>query len=85
MPNGDERPVAFTSRTLTETERKYSQLEKEALAIVFGVQKFHQYLYRIRFKLRTTHKPLMFTFNEKKGIAPMASGRVQHWALTLGW
>lgn len=45
MPNGDKHPVSFVSRTLTETEKKYAQLEKEALAIMYGVRKFHQYLY----------------------------------------
>uniref|UniRef100_A0A1X7VNS7 Reverse transcriptase domain-containing protein n=1 Tax=Amphimedon queenslandica TaxID=400682 RepID=A0A1X7VNS7_AMPQE len=45
MPDGRERPVAFASRTMTATEKNYSQLEKEALAIVFGVKKFHQNLY----------------------------------------
>ena len=84
MPNGDEHPVSFASRTLTETEKKYSQLEKEALAIVFGVRKYHQYLYGRKFELRTDHKPLMYIFNEKKSIPMMASGRVQRWALTLG-
>ena len=84
MPNGDERPVAFASRTLTETERKYSQLEKEALAIVFSVRKFHQYIYGRPFELRTDHKPLMYIFDEKKSIPTMASGRVQRWALMLG-
>ena len=39
MDNGDEKPVCFTSRTLTAAEQKYSQLDKEALTIVFGVKK----------------------------------------------
>ena len=84
MPNGDERPISFASRTLTETEKKYAQLEKEALAIVYGVRKFHQYLYGRKFELRTDHKPLVYIFNENKSIPAMASGRVQRWALTLG-
>ena len=84
MPNGDERPVAFASRTLTATEKKYSQLEKEVLAIVYSVKKFHQYLYGRQFELKTNHKPLIYIFNEKKAIPAMASGRVQRWALTLG-
>ena len=37
MPNGDERLISFASRTLTTTEKKYSQLEKESLAIIFGI------------------------------------------------
>ena len=84
MPNGDERPVSFASRTLTVTEKKYLQLKKEALAIIFGVRKYHQYLYGQRFELRTDHKPLMYIFSENKSIPAMASGRIQRWALTLG-
>ena len=45
MPDGTEKPIAFASCTLSDTERRYSQVEKEALAIVFGVKHFHSYIY----------------------------------------
>jgi hypothetical protein len=44
--DGSERPIAFASRTWSASEKNYSQLQKEALAIIFGVKMFHQYLYR---------------------------------------
>ena len=84
MLNGDERPVAFASRTLTAIEKKYLQLVKEVLAVVYSVKKFHQYIYGRQVELKTDHKPLIYIFNEEKGIPAMASGRVQRWALTLG-
>ena len=45
FPNGSERPVAYGSRTLTKAEQNYLQVEKEALSIIFGIKKFHQYVF----------------------------------------
>ena len=84
MTNGDERPVGFASRTLTVAEQKYSQLDKEALALVFGIKKYHQYLCDRHFELKTDHKPFTHIFDESRPIPTMASGRIQRWALTLG-
>ena len=84
MEDGEEKPVGFASRTLAPAERNYSQLEKEALAIIFGVKKFYNYLYGRHFEIRSDHKPLERLLSEKKGISVMASSRIQRWALTLG-
>ena len=80
---GTERPIGYMSRSLNEAERNYSTLEKEALAIIFGVKKFHQFLYGHSFTIKTDHKPLEGLLNEKKGIPALAAPRIQRWALTL--
>ena len=43
--NGKEQPVAYASRTLNDAEKNYAQIEREALALIFDVKKFNQYLY----------------------------------------
>ena len=79
-----ERPICFASRTLTDAERNYSQLEKEALAMVFAIKKFHNYLWgQANFQVVTDHKPLLGLFSNTKAIPAMASGRIQRWALML--
>ena len=53
------KPVAFASRSLTDTEKRYSQIEKEALAIVWACEKFSDYVLGKRIQLETDHKPLV--------------------------
>ena len=80
--NGD-RPVEFISRTLTPAERNYSQIEKEALAIVWSIKRFHKYLFARKFELYVDHKPLEFILNPSKQIPEMGTSRIIRWALTL--
>ncbi|CAI5682743.1 unnamed protein product [Oreochromis niloticus] len=83
MPDGQERPIAYASRTLSKAERNYAQTEREALAIVFGVRKFHQYLHGNKFTLLTDHRPLTSILSPVKGTPSMAAARMQRWALLL--
>ena len=80
--NGEERPVAYVSHFLSQAEQNYAQTEREALAIVFAVQRFHQYLYGRDFTLVTDHHPLCKILGENEGIPPLAV-RMQRWALLL--
>lgn len=82
--DGQEKPIAFASRTLAKAEKNYSQLEKEGLAIVFGVKKFHPYLFGRHFVILLDHKPLRHLFKEDSATPVMASARIQRWALLLG-
>ncbi len=84
FPDGEERPITVASRSLGVAEKKYSQLEKEGLAIVFGVKKFHQYLCGRQFTILSDHKPLQHIFKETSAIPQLASARIQRWALLLG-
>ena len=83
FPDGTEKPIGYASRTLSAPERKYAQIEREGLACVFGVKKFHQYLYGHHFTLATDHKPLLGLFKESRSVPAQASARIQRWALTL--
>lgn len=75
---GFNHPIAYGSRKLLQRERNYSTVEKECLAIVFGIQKFHNFLYGQEFILETDHQPLKY-LNQTE----FQNGRVMRWALAL--
>ncbi|XP_041472642.1 uncharacterized protein K02A2.6-like [Lytechinus variegatus] len=75
------QPVAFASRALTETERRYAQIEKECLAIVFACEHFHQYLFgKETVTVESDHKPLQSIFLKPLLSAPK---RLQRMLLRL--
>ncbi|XP_059051897.1 uncharacterized protein K02A2.6-like [Achroia grisella] len=83
MQDGSERPVMMASRTLQAHERRYGQIDKEALAIIFGLTKFHEFLSGRKFIIVTDHKPLVGLFNPEKPIPEQISPRMLRWSLKL--
>lgn len=81
--DGSERVLQFASQALSDTRKKYSQIDKEAYAIVFAIKKFHQYLWGRRFTLLTDHAPLVQIFSEKKSLPLYSAMRMQHYAIFL--
>lgn len=82
--DGEQRPIGFRSRTLTAAEKNYSQIEREALALVFGVTRFRDYLLGREFVLVTDHQPLLGLLRPDRQTPAMAAARIQRWALLLG-
>ena len=78
-----EHPVAFGSQTLSKAEFNYSQIEKEALALIFSVKKFHKYLFGQRFTLVTDHKRLLSILSAKTAMPPVAAAHMQCWVIFL--
>ncbi len=76
--DGTKHPVAFASKKLLPREKNYSTIEREALAIVWGIQKFENYLYGQHFQLETDHHPLQYLAKAK-----FTNGRLMRWALAL--
>ena len=64
------QPLAFASRALTQSERNYAQIEKELLAIVFCMEKFHPYLYGRPIHVESDHKPLEAIFKKPIQASP---------------
>ena len=72
--------ISYGSRALTATERRYSQTEKEPLAIVWGIEHFHMYLYGAPFTLYTDHKSLALIYANPVSKPP---ARIERWLLRL--
>ena len=83
FPDNSDRPIAYFSRSLSTTEKKYSQIDKEALGIRCGVEKFFYYLFGRRFTLITDSKPLVQIFSPSKALPPLSATRMQHYSIYL--
>ena len=82
-PDGTIKAIAHASCSLTPAEQNYSQIEKEGLALIFAVKKFHKYIYGRYFTLLTDHRPLLSTFGSRKEIPVHSANRLQRWAAAL--
>lgn len=76
-PDGSLKVVKDVARSLNYAERNYSQIEKEGLALMFAVKKFHKMIYERKFQLQIDHKPLLSIFGSKKDIPVYTAYRLQ--------
>ena len=72
----DRQPIAFANKSLMDTETRYANIERELLAIVYGCEKFHTYLYRRAFIMETDHKPLKMISLKNLTAAPACLQRM---------
>ena len=66
----DKGPIEYRSKLLTETETRYSNIEREMLAVVHGLEKLHYYAYGRHITVETDHKPLEAIFKKHLSTAP---------------
>lgn len=78
-----EAPIAFASRTLGPAERKYAQLDREGLAVVFAAHKFHKYIAGRKVTFVTDHQPLLGILGPQKPTAQVLSPRMTRWCIKL--
>ena len=84
LPSKEEKPIEYISRTLSTAERNYSQIDREALAIVWAIKKLHIYLYGAKFQLVSDHKPLVHIFGKnKQTISGFSTSRILRWSIFL--
>ena len=76
----DNRPIAYASKSLTDTEKRYANIEREMLACVFGAERFHTYLYGQSFTIESDHRPLEMICKKNLTAAP---ARLQRMLLRL--
>ena len=81
--DGALRPVAYASRVLSKAEMGYSNIERESLAVIFGVTKFRQYLLGRKFTVQTDHRPLLKLLGSNESVPSLVSARLKKWKLVL--
>jgi len=81
--DGCYRPVAFASCTFSKSQLNYSQIEKEAFSIIFGLKRFHQFLAGRSFTIITDHRPLLTLLAPDKPAPMHTAARLQRWSLIL--
>lgn len=74
---GQDRPVAYASRTLNESEQNYSTIEKECLCLVWATKYFRPYLFGRKFNIITDHKPLQWLFSLKDPNSKLLRWRIK--------
>ena len=77
----DYRVISYASRSLNDVERRYSHIEKECLAMVWGCEKFYLYLYGRQFTITTDNKALYYIFGHNRHKKMPA--RIERWSLRL--
>ena len=80
LPNSTEHPVVYASQMLKPSDNNYAQLEKKALSLIYGIRKFHKYIYGCGFTLVTDHWTLTTILGPTTGIP---STHLQCWALLI--
>ena len=76
----DDNPIAYASRSLTESQQRWAQIEKEMYAVVFGCERFNQFIYGKHTIIETDHKPLQSIIKKPLSQAPT---RIQRLLLRL--
>jgi len=71
-------PICYASKKLSDAELNYSMIEKECLAVTWGIKRFHMHLYGVHFVLQTDHEPLKYMNSAK-----FTNNRLMRWAMFL--
>ena len=82
-PDHPYKAVEYVSRSLNNAEKQYSNIERECLSVVFGVEKFKKYLLGSTFSILNDQKPLKKLLNNNSGVPSTCSARIQRWYLKL--
>ena len=74
----EKKPIYFLSHKLSQTQTRWSTIEKEGFAIYYALQKLDHYLHNAKFTIKTDHKPLKYILD-----SPMQNKKIQLWALSI--